>query len=212
MRFIKKTKLMKTKIILSIASAVLVFSSCSVDKTITVDQHPPKTKFTIETGSLNFVVTKNGETIYFKNLELIKGPFASPHLLADKKIKFQCSDIIAYQNSKHYAVSQNLFSSGKKSFVSTEALPGFAVRTVKGKINVYCKKYFNGNNSVNEFYIQSGNEGKIYAYNPKLMAEMINENEMAASYFNDAKNEMVLSEKIRTTAEIYNNATSMTKN
>jgi hypothetical protein len=200
---------MKAKNILALTCTIALFTSCSIDKSLT-KSNDQKSEITASTSQI-FVQTKNGKTIYFKSLKLIKGPFTSPHLLADNNIKFQCNDIVAYQNKDHYAVSQNIFANGKKSFVSTDALPGFAVRTVKGKLNVYCKKYFNGNNSVDEFYIQSGSNGKIFVYTPQLMMEMITENEFATAYFNEEK-EMKIAEKIKSTAEIFNSASSMSKN
>jgi hypothetical protein len=49
---------------------------------------------------------------------LKKGVFTSPHLLANGKIKIMPSEIVSYQNQDQYAVSQNTFSNGRKSFVA----------------------------------------------------------------------------------------------
>ncbi len=191
------------------ASAVMI-SSCATNK-MAANQRSAEIRSSKELAGF-FVTKKDGNTQYYNSLELVKGAFTSPHLLADGKIKIKSSDIVAYQTTTHYAVSQALFSNGRKSFVSKEALPGFAVRVVKGKLNVYCKKYFNGNAAVDEFYIQSGNDGKISLYSADLMQKMIAENDQALNYFNDTHDKVAMAEKIQNAAAIYNNKTAVTKN
>jgi hypothetical protein len=148
---------------------------------------------------------KNGTTVYYSKLQLKKGIFTTPHLLADDKIVIKSSEIIAYQNEAHYAISQTLFVSGRKSFVSKETLPGFATRIVKGKLNVYSKPYFYGHGSVNEYFIQSNNDGKIYAYSPVQLKQLIQENETALNYFIEAASETETPNLIVQTADIFNN-------
>ena len=155
---------------------------------------------------------KDGKIVYYKTLELKKGVFTSPHLLADGKIKIMPSEIVAYQNNEHYAVSQSTFKSGRKSYVAVETLPGFAVRVVRGKLNIYCKQYFNGRAAIDEFYIQAGTEGKIYVYSPELMKQLIKDNVEALSYFNQTEEEKEFSKKLQATAQLYNNGLLMSKN
>ena len=120
-----------------------------------------------------FVKMNDGTIREFKTLTLVTGLFKSPHLLADGKIKIKPSEILEYKTNDQYAVSQRLFEDGRHSNVSTETLPGFAVLVMNGPLNVYSKKYFNGTVSIDEFFIQSGNEGKIYAFSIKRMTELL---------------------------------------
>jgi hypothetical protein len=62
---------------------------------------------------------------------------------------------------------------GHKSKVAIDALPGFAKRLVTGGLNVYSKKYYNGRAAVDEFYVQSGKNGKIYVYSPEVIKMLL---------------------------------------
>jgi hypothetical protein len=152
-----------------------------------------------------FVEMKDGSIQYFKSLRLVTGVFRSPHLLADDHKKFSADDLRAYQNHEHYAISQSEISNGRRSFVAVETLPGFAVRTVTGRINVYCKKFYNGRAAVNEYFLQEGENGQILVYTPELMKTMIKDNHEAFSYFLTGKENNV-EKKLQTTIELYNNA------
>ncbi len=160
----------------------------------------------------SFVKLKNGRTVYYNKLEMIKGIFTAPHLLANASIKIRPSEIEAYQISDHYAVSQKYIMNGHKSAVAVDALPGFAKRVVKGKLNVYCKKYFNGRFAIDEFFLQSENDSKIYAYTPELFKKMIEDNEEALNYYHKETVGVDPSKKMTNTAEMYNQSTFMTKN
>lgn len=194
-----------------VTSIILLFTSCSTNKLTTAKLMKNISESETNTFT-NFVKKKDGSVVYYKSLELVKGVFSAPHLLADGKIKILPSEIVAYQNENHYAVSQSTFVDGKKSNVAVETLPGFAVRVVYGKLNIYCKKYFNGRAAVDEFYIQSGNDGKIFTYTPELMKRMIQDNQEALTYFNNEKLNSAFPKKLQTTAEMYNNALLMSKN
>ena len=148
----------------------------------------------------------------YKSLKLVTGAFNTPYLLADGKIKIKASQIIAYQNKDHYAISQKTFSSGKMTHVATETLPGFAVRTVKGRLNVYCKKYFNGQVAVDEFFLQAGNEGRIQPYSTELMNQLVKDNSEAFTFFNSKNFKGRLPEKLHATAQMYNGGAFITKN
>ena len=191
--------------------AILILSSCSTNK-LTIAQRKSEIRESKENAASVFVKMKDGSIVQYKTLELVKGVLTSPHLLADGKIKIQASEIIAYQNETHYAVSQTTFTTGRKSFISKDALPGFAVRVVKGKLNIYCKKFYNGRAAIDEFFIQSNNDGKIFTYTPELMKKMIEDNQDALSYFNDTNQKIEFSQKIQTTAEMYNTGLLMSKN
>ncbi len=201
-----------TKTILSVfVAATIILSSCATNKIAKV-QISSEIKESKESTTSTFVKMKDGSIVYYTSLKLVKGVFSAPHLLADGKIKIMPSEIVAYQSEDHYSVSQSTFSSGRKSFVAVETLPGFAVRVVKGKLNIYCKKFFNGRAAINEFYIQSGNDGKIFTYSPELMKKMIQDNQVALTYFNDDKKDSDISKKLQTTAEMYNSTLLMSKN
>ena len=195
----------------SFAAATILFSSCSTNKILTSEKNQ-EIKESKESATSSFVKMKDGKIVYYKTLELKKGVFTSPHLLADGKIKIMPSEIVAYQSNEHYAVSQSTFKSGRKSYVAVETLPGFAVRVVRGKLNIYCKQYFNGRAAIDEFYIQAGTEGKIYVYSPELMKQLIKDNVEALSYFNQSEEEKEFSKKLQATAQLYNNGLLMSKN
>jgi len=192
-------------------SAVIMLASCSstnLAKTSRLAQyHASK-----EIGVTPFVKMKDGSIVYYKTLELVKGAFVTPHLLADGNTRIFADDVLAYQNQDHYAVSQSTFSSGRKSFLAVETLPGFAVRMTKGKINIYCKKFFNGHVAVDEFFIQSNRDGQIYTYSVDLMKVLIQDNEQALAYFNETQTDKNISKTLKTTAEIYNNAMVVSSN
>ena len=185
-------------------SVMLALSSCAVNQAL-VKQLQHELKSSRELSTASFVTYKNGTTVYYSKLILKKGIFTTPHLLADDKIVIKTSEIIAYQNEAHYAISQVLFSNGRKSYVSKETLPGFATRVVKGKLNVYCKPFFNGHGAVNEYFIQANNDGKIYAYSADQLKQLIQENETALNYFNEAVSATEKSKLIVQTADIFNN-------
>lgn len=186
------------------------FYSCAVNHSI-VHTHAVEFKSGKELSGV-FVKKIDGQVIYFNTLELVNGAFTAPHLLADGRLKIKADEILAYQTSTHYAISQVLMVNARKSYISKEALPGFAVRLVKGKLNVYCKQFFNGRAAVNEFYIQSGNDGEIKKYTADLMKKMIGENEEALSYLNDKNDKVSMLAKIQSAAAAYNNFNAVTQN
>jgi hypothetical protein len=159
-----------------------------------------------------YVVMSDGSVKNYSTLKLVTGIFVTPHLLADNKLVIEAKDITAYQDSRRYAVSQKLLTTKKTSFVAAETLPGFAVRVVKGKLNVYTRKYYNGNTSVAEYFLQSGNDGEIVAYSTKVLAEMVKDNPKASDYFNSKIKVSPMSKKIFATADIYNGSELISKN
>lgn len=189
-----------------------IFNACSTSS-IPLSQRKADITNSKENNSAEcFVKMNDGSIREYKSLKLVTGAFTAPYLLADGKTKIKASQITAYQNKELYAVSQRTFCCGRMSYVATETLPGFAVRTVKGKLNVYCKKYYNGQVAVDEFFLQAGNDGKIQAYSPQLMNQLLKDNTEAFTFFNDKKFKGRLPEKLHATAQLYNGGQFVTKN
>ena len=188
----------------------IIFNSCATDRSIaqriaefesaTADEQPC------------FVQKNDGTIQYYSTLKLVKGIFTTPHLLADGEIKISAGEIKAYQDKDHYAVSQKVFLSGKTSRVSDETLPGFGIRLIKGKLNVYNKKFYNGERAVNEYYLQSGDEGEIKLYTPELMKELVKTDAAAYDYFNNKNLKTTLPEKMLATVELFNTGQLISKN
>ncbi|MDB5201172.1 MAG: hypothetical protein JWQ27_581 [Ferruginibacter sp.] len=190
---------------------MVALHSCSMSNS-SFGENRPEVDNPAETKAVCFVSYKDGTVKYFSNLKLVTGVFTTPHLLADGKIKISGDEIKAYQNKDHYAVSQEIFCCGRKSNIAKESLPGFAVRIAAGKINVYCKKYFNGSRAVDEYFVQAGTEGKIMAYSPEIMHEMIKDNPEAAEFFKSKKMKNNDAKKLFATVEIYNKNQMISKN
>ncbi len=188
-----------------------IFSACSTSS-VSKTQHKADTVNSKETTADCFVKMNDGSIREFRTLKLVTSPLHTPYLLADGKTKIKASQIKAYQNKDHYAVSQKTFCCGRISHVATETLPGFAVRTVKGRLNVYCKKYYNGQVAVDEFYLQVGDEGQIQAYSPELMSKLVKDNSEALTFFTNKKFKGRLPEKLHATAQLYNGGAFITKN
>jgi hypothetical protein len=197
-----------------ILCAAVLLNSCAIQNNISkVYQEgntgilPASTGKSVET----FVVLTDGTVNRYQSLKLVTGVFTSPHLLADGHIKISPQSVKAYQADGGYAISQTLLTNARRSYVSVDALPGFAVRVVQGKINVYSKKYYNGRAAVDEFYIQAGEQGEILKYNVDQFRQMLADNNQALEYFNNLK-EKDLFKKLQSTASIYNQDQYMSKN
>ncbi len=190
---------------------VIMLNSCTVGKNSIAAQ-----KADIETPNESsatcFIQLKDGTVKQFKTLKLVTGFITTPHLLADGKEVINGKDIIAYQNNKHYAVSSKILTSTKNGTVAAETLPGFAVKVLSGKLNVYCRKYYNGTNTAEEYFLQHGNDGYIVSYTKAVLKSMIKEDAKALEYFNSKAKITPRSKKILTVVEIYNNGQLMTKN
>ena len=159
-----------------------------------------------------FVQLKDGSIKNYSSLKLVTGVFKTPHLIADGNVTITTADIKAYQSKEYYAVSQKQFTNTKPSYVAVEALPGFAVRVAKGKLNVYSLKYYNGHNATEKFYLQSGDNGQIVAYTPAVMKELVKDNTDAYNFFNDKKKLTTFPKKLLATVDIYNNSPYVSKN
>jgi hypothetical protein len=185
-----------------------MFSSCAVNNAVVCERKctadPQK-----ETANACFVQKTDGAIVSYGSLKLVNSVFNDSYLLADGKIKIYPKDIRSYQTPEYFAVSQDIFANGRKSHVSVECLPGFATRIAKGKLNIYCKKIYNGTHAVDEFFLQQGDEAQIVAYSPKLMNELLKDNNEANNYFNSRNKKTSLNKKLQATAAMVNNGDKM---
>lgn len=190
---------------------VIMLHSCTAGKNSIATQNA-----TVETPNENaatcFIQLKDGTVKQFKTLKLVTGVLTTPHLLADGKEIIHGKEIMAYQNNRHYAVSAQILTSTKNAAVAAETLPGFAVKVVSGKLNVYCRQYYNGANTAEEYFLQHGNDGYIVAYTKAVLKSMIKEDNKALEYFNSKATGTPRSKKILAVAEIYNSGQLITKN
>ncbi|MEO6252661.1 MAG: hypothetical protein ABIO79_05115 [Ferruginibacter sp.] len=159
-----------------------------------------------------YIQLNDGTVQNYSSLKLVTGVLVTPHLLADNRIIIHAKDIKAYKNDQHYAVSSNSLKTVKTGYVAVETLPGFAVRLVQGKLNVYCRKFYNGSNSVDEYFLQTGNDGEIIAYSAKTMKELLKDNPKALDYYNSKVKVSPKSKKLMATAVIYNTGELLSKN
>jgi hypothetical protein len=192
--------------------ALILFSSCATSKDSVLQPKNDAESSKEATSSSCYVILNSGSTQHYSTLKLVTGVLVTPHLLADNKIVIKAKDIKAYQDNKRYAVSQKLLATKKGSYVATETLPGFAVRILKGKLNVYCRKYYNGNNSVEEYFLQSGDDGEIVPYSTELMNQLVKDNPKASDYYNSKIKISPKSKKLLATADIYNSSQLISKN
>jgi hypothetical protein len=159
-----------------------------------------------------FVQLNDGTIKQYTSLKLVTGVFKSPHLLADGNITILASEIMAYQDKEHYAVSQKEFFNGKQSNVAVNALPGFAVRVAKGRLNVYSLKYYNGHNTTEKLFLQSGEAGKIVACGPEVLSELIKDSNEAYSLYSSKKQKNTDLKNLLAVVDVYNNSSFISKN
>ncbi len=195
-----------------LACTVLLLNSCTVSKNSIAVQKADTETPNETTSATCFIQLKDGTIKQFKTLKLVTGVLTTPHLLADGKEVINSKDIMAYQNNRHYAVSSQILTSTKNAAVAAETLPGFAVKVLSGKLNVYCRKYYNGTNTTEEYFLQHGNDGYIVSYSNAVLKSMIKEDTKALEYFNSKIKVTPKSKKILTVVEIYNNGQLLTKN
>ena len=192
-------------------STTILISSCATSKN-SAGQEQTTLKNVNETSAGCFVQLNDGTIKQFTTLKLVTGVLTTPHLLGDGKVVINSKEIIAYQNEKQYAVSSKILTSKKSANVSVETLPGFAVKVLSGKLNVYCRKYYNGTNTSDEYFLQNGNDGYIVAYSKDILKNMLKDDLNASAFFNSKTKVSPRSKKILTAVEIYNKGQMMTKN
>ena len=198
-------------LILPFLSIILLLNSCATGKNSVTDFKPdsPNVK---ENNSICFVQKNDGSIQNYTSLKLVNAVFNDAYLLADSKTRIYPKEIKAYQDNYQYAISQNSFTNGRKSYVAIDALPGFAVQIAKGKLNVYCKKFYNGAHAVDEFYLQTGDNGPIKVYSKQLMNEILKDNAEAFTFFNNNIKDASLLKKLQALAAVINNDHLISKN
>ena len=194
-----------------LCSALIFLNSCSVSKNSVL---PPKTDTNNGNGTTSscFVVKTDGSRQYYSTLKLVTGVLKTPHLLADNKVVIETKDVLAYQDNKRFAVSQKLLTTKKTSYVASETLPGFAVRIVNGKLSVYSRKFYNGNNAATEYFLQTGDDGEIVSYSRAVMIDLLKDNPKAADFYNSKVKVSPESKKLLAAVGIYNNGQFITRN
>ena len=192
-------------------SIMCLLNACSVGKNAVNNQKPDIVN-TDEVSANNYVQLNDGSIKHYKSLKLVTGFLTTPHLLADNKEVINPKDIMAYQDNGLYAVASKVLTSKKDSRVAVDALPGFAVKVVSGKLNVYTRKYFNGANAVEEYFLQNEADGYIIAYSKEVLKSMLKDDAKALEYFNGKVKISPKSKKILTAVEMYNHNQLVTKN
>ena len=159
-----------------------------------------------------FVEYNDGSIKEFQKLELVTAMFKSPRLIADDNIIINPEEIKAYNDSKgRYAISSKLFKDAKETYVATAALNGFAYRMVKGKINVFALKYYNGRVTALKYYLQQGNKKAFVPYSAETLAAMIKDDAVAAQFCNNNEPDKNAGKFLTSVVEIYNsNAQTVT--
>ena len=197
--------------IVAFCSVIIMLNACSVGKNSVAS---PKSDFT-NTNELSktcFVQLNDGSIQQYTSLKLVTGVLKTPHLLADDKVVIISKDIMAYQNDKHYSVAAKILTSKKNGSVAAETLPGFAVKIVSGKLNVYSRKYYNGANTAEEYFLQNGNDGYIVAYSKEVLKGMLKEDTKTLEFFSSKAKVSPKSKKIIATVEMYNSRQFFTRN
>ena len=192
-------------------STTALLNSCAVSKN-SIDLQQTTVTNANEASPNCFVQLNDGIIKQFSTLKLVTGVLTTPHLLGDGKVVINAKEIIAYQNDKHYAVSSKILTSRKSASVSVETLPGFAVRILSGKLNVYCRKYYNGASTSDEYFLQNGSDGYIIAYSKDVLKSLLKDDMNASAFFNSKTKVSPMSKKILSAVEIYNKGQMMTKN
>lgn len=198
--------------LVAVASLAVLVNSCVTGKnSVTISRNNTENpKANADAGC--YVQMNDGSVKKFRTLKLVTGVMITPHLLADDKVKIYAGEIKSYLNNDQYAVSQATLTNARNSFVAVETLPGFAVRVIKGKMNVYKKKFYNGQHTVDEYYVQSGDDGKILPYSPKIMCELLKDNPEASRFFNGKKIKGNTSKLLLATVQLFNNDQLMSRN
>jgi hypothetical protein len=204
---------MKTKLPQFTSVLCLLFSlnSCISSKNALEQIKPTNENNKEETAC--FVQMNDGTVKNYSTLKLVTGVFKTPHLIGDGNVIISADKVAAYQSKDQYAISQKGFTNIQPSYVAVDALPGFAVRVAKGKLNVYAIKYYNGHNTTEKFFLQIGDDGAIVPYKYELMSDLVKDNIEAYNFFNKKKKTIALNKRLLVTAGIYNsNSSYISKN
>ncbi len=189
---------------------VASLNSCSFTSSI-AEEKPANTKKSSGNAGC-FVQYNDGSVKSYNSLKLVTGLFKAPYLLADGKIKIEASDVCSYDKGGTIAISQQLFESKHNSKVAKEALPGFATCIVRGKLNVYTRKFYNGIKAVDELFVQEGNDGKIVPCSKASMAVILKDNPAALQLLNTKRKKTPAWKQLVEVATLYNGQPLITKN
>ncbi|MEP6674152.1 MAG: hypothetical protein ABJA78_03330 [Ferruginibacter sp.] len=200
------------KTLAAMAGIALLLHACSTGKNSVTNPRNNNDDQKIDANTACYIQLNDGTVKKFRSLKLVTGVMVTPHLLADGKVKIYAGEIKSYLNNEHFAVSQSALTNPRNSCVAVETLPGFAVRIIKGKLNVYRKKFYNGQHAVDEYYVQSGDDGQIIPYSAKVMVDLLKDNPEASKFFNNKKNKGNSSKLLITAVQLFNNDQLMSKN
>ena len=198
--------------ITALLCASTIFHSCAVsENAVTVKNEGAATSNQL--SKTCFVQLNDGSIKQYHSLKLVTGVLTKPHLVANDKEVINTKDIIAYQDKSHYAVAAKLLTGKRSGAVPTETLPGFAVKILSGKLNLYRRSYYNGANTTAAYFLQEGEEGHIIAYSKEALQIMLGEDKKALHYFNSKTKKAAQSKIIIATVAMYNgNSQLLTKN
>lgn len=198
-------------IIISICVALLV-SSCITSKNSLVVPELVTEKQTEDVAAKKsdcYVEMNDGTVKKYSKIKLVTGILTTPYLLVDGEIKILATQIKAYKDANYYAVSQREFYNTNKTHVAVNVLPGFAVRELKGDVNVYSLQYFNGSNIYKKFFLQKGHDGKIIPYTTQLLNDYAKNNIEVKNFLTKKKTKQ---KELLAVVENYNNSISVSKN
>jgi hypothetical protein len=159
-----------------------------------------------------FVQYMDGTIKQFTTLKLVTKVFKTPHLVADDSVIIYAVELKAYQNENGYAVSQATFGTDKKTYVAKDVLPGFAVRVVKGYLNIFSIKYYNGQNTTEKLFVQQNGSDAISLCTPELLETLIKDNSDAVSILSSNNKTLSAAKKLLAAAEVYNSSKLLSKN
>ncbi len=205
---------MKTNIIylliISICVTLLV-SSCIISKnSLVAPELTTERQTEVASKKWDCYVEMNDGTIKkYSKIKLVTGILSTPYLLADGEIKILATQIKAYKDANFYAVSQREFYNTNKTHVAIDVLPGFAIRELKGEVNVYSLQYYNGSNIYKKFFLQKGHDGKIIPYTTQLLNEYAKNNIEVKNFVTKKKAKQ---KELLAVVESYNNSVSISKN
>ena len=206
---------MKTNIIylviISICVALLVNSCATGKKNIEISRPTTEepTHNVVSKKSDYYVVLNDGTIKKYGKIKLVTGILTTPYLEADGEIKILPTQIKAYKDENHFAISQKEFYGKNKTHVATEVLPGFAVKELKGEVNVYSLQYFNGSNTYKKFFLQKGEDGMILPYSASLLKEYAGNDTEIKNFITKKKTKQ---KDLLVFIENYNNSKSLTRN
>ncbi len=183
--------------------------SCYTSKNNTLNPENTPDKNIVKTDC--FVEFNNGEIKKFSSIKLVTGVFVSPYLLADGELKILSAQIKAYKDEKFYAIAQREFYTQGKGHISTHVLPGFAIREIKGNLNLYSLQFYNLGTVHKKFFLQNGNDGKIVPYSAEILSEYFKDNKEISNYMSKRKKK-INSKELLSLVENYNNSASISKN